>query len=93
MNSRSGNVDARGEQIDRDDHAGVGRLRNSRMRCKRPIDPAGDLADERVAPAENVAARVDQLVGVGGVGQVVGGEDQGLGEAAGALLVLQRRSA
>ena len=40
------------------------------------------FCDERVAPAEDVAADVDELVGVRGVRQVVGGEDQRLREAA-----------
>ena len=89
MNSRSGMstpVDSRSTVTTM---PGLGRLRNSRIRCKRPVDPAGDLPDEGLAAAEDVAASLDELVGVGGVRQVVGGEDQGLGEAAVPLLVLE----
>ena len=49
---------------------------------QRPVDAAGDLGDERLAAAEDVARLVDELVGVGGVRQVVGREDERLREPA-----------
>ena len=48
---------------------------------QRAVHAAGDLLDEGVAPAEDVAGNVDQLVGVGGVRQVVDGEDERLRES------------
>ena len=88
MNSRSGMstpVDIRSTETTM---PGFWRLRNSRMRWSGRSTPAGDLLDEGIAAAEDVAADFDELVGVGDVRQVVGGEDQGLGEAAVLLLVL-----
>jgi hypothetical protein len=50
---------------------------------------AGDLLDEGVAAAEGVAAERDYLLRVRRVRQVVGREDQDLGEPAEFLLVGQ----
>ena len=58
------------------------------MRCSGRSTRPVIFCDERLAPAEDVAADVDELVGVRGVRQVVGGEDQRLGEAAVLALVL-----
>ena len=57
MNSRSGISTPGGQQVHRDHDAGFGRLRNSRMRCSGRSTAAGDLLDEGVAPAEDIAGR------------------------------------
>ena len=88
MNSRSGMSTPVVSRSTVTTMPGFGRLRNSRMRCSGRSTRPGDLADERVAAAEDVAGQVDELVGVRGVRQVVGGEDQRLGKAAVLLLVL-----
>ena len=68
--------------------AGLGRLRNSRMRCKgRSTVGLPVIFCTNESPRPNTSRqRFDELVGVGDVRQVVGGEDQRLGEPAGALL-------
>ena len=83
-----GDVHAGRQQVDGDDDAGVRAVAELADALQRPVDAAGDLRDERLAAAEDVAGQVDELVGVRGVRQVVGGEDQGLGEAAVLALVL-----
>ena len=63
--------------------AGLGPVAELADALQRPVDVgSGDLLDEGLAPAEDVAAELDELVGVRGVRQVVDGEDQRLGEAA-----------
>ncbi len=84
-----GDVHAGGEHVHGDDDAGFGPVAELADALQRPVHVgSGDLLHECLAAAEDVAASVDQLVGVRGVRQVVGGEDQRLGEAAVALLVL-----
>ncbi len=81
-----GNIDAGGHEIDRDDDAGILAVAEFADALQRAIDAAGDFLDEGIASAEDFAADVDELIGVGNVGQIVGGEDERLGEAAVALL-------
>jgi hypothetical protein len=77
-----GDVHAGGQQVHRDDDAGVLAVAELADALERAVHAAGDLLHEGVAAAEGVAADLDELVGVGDVGQVVGREDEGLGEAA-----------
>lgn len=84
-----GDVHAGRQQVDSDDDAGVGAVAELPDALQRPVDVTGDLGNEGVTSAEAVAGKVDQLVGVRDVRQVVGGEDQGLGEAPELLLVLR----
>jgi hypothetical protein len=49
---------------------------------ERPVHSARDLLDEGFAPAEHVPGRIDEQVRVARVREVVGGEDERLGEAA-----------
>ena len=58
------------------------------MRCSGRSTRPVILATNASPAAEDVAGLVDELVGVRGVRQVVGGEDQRLGEAAVLGLVL-----
>ncbi len=83
-----GDVDAGGQQVDGDNDLRVRAVAELADPLQGSVDSAGDLRDEGVAAAEDVAAELDELVGVGGVRQVVGGEDEGLGEPAGLRLVL-----
>ena len=62
-----GDVDAGGEHVDRDDDAGLRPVAELADPLQRPVDAAGDLGDEGVALAEDVAGGVDELVGVRGV--------------------------
>ena len=89
-----GNIDAGREHIDRHHDAGLLAVAELADALERAVHgrAAGDLLDERVAAAENIARDVDELIGVGRVRQVVGGEDQRLGKAAVPLFVLQRRT-
>ena len=88
MNSRSGMSTPVVSRSTVTTIAGIGAVAELADALQRAVDPAGDLGDEGVAPAEDVAGQVDELVGVRGVRQVVGGEDQRLREAAVLGLVL-----
>jgi hypothetical protein len=78
MNSRSGMSTP---VVNRYGNAGVGADAELADVPKRPVNPARDLGDEGVPAPEDVTRPVDELVGVRGVRQVVGGEDQRLGES------------
>ena len=83
-----GNVHAGGEHIDGDDDARARAVAELADALQGPVHgrAAGDLLHEGIAAAEDVAADLDQLVGVRSVRQVVDGEDQRLGKAAVLLL-------
>lgn len=83
-----GDVDAGSEQVHGDRDAGVGSVAELADALERAVYAARDLLDEGVSPAKHVAGQVDELVAVRGVGQVIDGEDQHLGQAAELLLVL-----
>ena len=57
------------------------------MKCRLRVYPSGDLLGEGVTPAEDVAADIDELVRVRGVGQIVHREHEDLGKAPRVLLV------
>ena len=84
-----GNIDAGGEHVDGDGDAGGGAVAEFADLLEGAVGVAGDFADEGVAAAEDFAGEGDELVGMGGVGEVIDGEDEGLGEAAGLLLVFK----
>ena len=73
-------VDPGRQEVDGHDDAGVGAVAELADALEGPVDPASDLGHERVALAEDVARLIDELIGVRGVGEVVGGEDQRLRE-------------
>lgn len=77
-------VHAGGEHVHGDDDLGIGAVAElaDALEGAVHVGVAGDLLDEIVALAEDLAADADELVGVGGVGEVVDGEDEDLGEAA-----------
>ncbi len=81
MNSRSGMSTPVVSRSTVTTMPGLGRLRNSRMRCSgrstRPV-----ILATNASPRPKTRGLLDELVGVRGVRQVVGGEDQRLGEAA-----------
>ncbi len=85
-----GNVDAGGEHVDGDDDAGRGAIAELADVLQRTVDVvAGDLADERVAAAEDFLGESHELVGVRGVRQVIDGEDESFGKTAVRLLVFE----
>ena len=81
MNSRSGMSTPVVSRSTVTTMPGFGRLRNSRMRCSgrstRPV-----ILATNASPGRRRRGQVDELVGVRGVRQVVGREDQRLREAA-----------
>ena len=83
------NVHACAEHVHRHHHFRVGTVPEFADLLQRAVDAgaAGDLLDECVALPEFLAAEPHQLIAVGGVGQVVHGKDEDLGEAPRFLLV------
>ena len=88
MNSRSGMSTPVVSRSTVTTMPGFGRLRNSRIRCSGRSTRPVILATKASPRPKMSRAWVDELVGVRGVRQVVGGEDQRLGEAAVLALVL-----
>src|SRR5439155_9656874 len=74
-----GNIDAGREHIDRDNNSRIGPIAKFSDALQWAICcGAGNLLDEGIAPAENIAADVNELIGVGSVRQIVLCEDQRL---------------
>ena len=78
------------KHVHRDHDLGLGPVAELADLLQRPVHVrvAGDLLHKVVALVEDLAADLDELVGVRGMGQVVDGKDQDLGEAARLLFVL-----
>ena len=76
------NINAGREHIDTDDDVRFGPIAELADSLQRSVDisGSGNLLDERIAAAENIARDVDKTIGVGRVWQVVYGEDQRLRE-------------
>ncbi len=86
-NSRSGISDPGRQEIDRHDHGRLGPIAEIPDLLERTVDLAGDLGDECVTLTEEIPRRVDQLVRVRGMRQVVVREDERLRETSELLLV------
>ncbi len=84
-----GDVDACSQQVYGDGDDGLRTVSELADALQRTVDAAGDLLDEGVASTEDVARDVDEAVGVGGMGEVVDGENEGLGQSAIPGLVLE----
>lgn len=83
-----GDVDAGREEVDGHDDPGEGSVAEFADPLQGSVDPAGDLANKAFAAAEDLDRQFGQFVGVRGVREIIGGEDQGFGEAAVTLFML-----
>ena len=84
-------INAGGEHVHGDHDCRLGTVAKFPDALQRPVHrwAAGDLGRERIPAAEDVARSVHEVIGVGGVREVVCRKDQGLREAPVPLLVLQ----
>ena len=85
-----GDVHSGREQVHGDRHHRPRPVAELADALQRPVRLPGDLLHELLARAERLARQPYELVGVGGVVDVVRGEDERLGKPAVLLLVLER---
>jgi hypothetical protein len=86
-----GNIDAGGEHVHCDDDAGIGAIAElaDALEGTVHVGAASDFADEGIAAAEDLNGEAHELFSMGGVLQVVDGEDEGFREAPGLAFVFQ----